>query len=147
MSMEVHFILNFFRLGFLLNFSNSNPCSVPQSFSCCLIDSCLPLKVSFCGFNPLQAAWNWGKVPYCAIQPICEALWFFLPNIESVQWTLRVETSSILCTLIRNLISDLSPPKSILRLCLRVWKGGEGKAFRGGKYEGKCRNLSKNLKE
>jgi len=33
------------------------------------------------------------------------------------------------------------------RLCLRVWRGGEGKALRGGKYEGKWRNLSKNLKE
>ena len=90
MSMEVHFILNFFRLGFLLNFSNSNPCFVPLSFSCCLIDSCLPLKVLFCGFNPLQAAWNWGKVPYCAIQPICEALYFF----SSKYWVSSMDLES-----------------------------------------------------
>jgi len=30
---------------------------------------------------------------------------------------------------------------------LRVWRRGEGKTLRGGKYEGKWRNLSKNLKE
>ena len=31
------------------------------------------------------------------------------------------------------------------RLCLRVWRGGEEKALRDGKYEGKWRNISKNL--
>jgi len=30
---------------------------------------------------------------------------------------------------------------------LGVWKGREGNALRGAKYEGKLRNLSKNLKE
>jgi len=30
---------------------------------------------------------------------------------------------------------------------LRVWRGREGKALRGGKYEEKWRNLSKKLKE
>jgi len=38
-------------------------------------------------------------------------------------------------------IYHLSP-----RLCLGVWRGREGKALSGGKYEGKWRNLSKNLK-
>jgi len=28
-----------------------------------------------------------------------------------------------------------------------VWRGRKGKALRGAKYEGKWRNLSKNLKE
>jgi len=28
---------------------------------------------------------------------------------------------------------------------LRVWRGGEEKALRDGKYEGKWRNISKNL--
>jgi len=30
---------------------------------------------------------------------------------------------------------------------LGVWRGGEGKALRGGKFEGKWRNLSNFLKE
>jgi len=33
-----------------------------------------------------------------------------------------------------------------LRLCLEVWRGREGKTLKGEKYEGKWRNLSKNLK-
>jgi len=31
-------------------------------------------------------------------------------------------------------------------LCLQVWRGGEGKGLRDGKYEGKWRNLSKKFK-
>jgi len=40
-----------------------------------------------------------------------------------------------------------SPPKQTLRLCLGVWRGEEGKVWRGGKYEGKWKNLSNFLKE
>jgi len=33
-------------------------------------------------------------------------------------------------------------PQLTFRLCLGVWRGGEGKALEGGKYREKWRNLS-----
>jgi len=39
------------------------------------------------------------------------------------------------------------PPGGNRRLCLRVWRGGQGEALRSGKYEGKWRNFSNFLKE
>jgi len=44
-------------------------------------------------------------------------------------------------------IKSLSLVALSLRLCLQAWRGEKGKVLRGGKYEGKWRNLSKNLKE
>jgi len=36
---------------------------------------------------------------------------------------------------------DCYDKKVYVRLCLRVWRGERGKVLRGGKYEGKWRNL------
>jgi len=44
-------------------------------------------------------------------------------------------------------IKSLSLVALSLRLCLQAWRGEKRKVLRGGKYEGKWRNLSKNLKE
>jgi len=44
---------------------------------------------------------------------------------------------------------NIHPPQIIcpFRLCLRVWRGWEGKALAREKYRGKLRNLSHFLKE